>query len=323
MNKLIKHIDFLAMSRKSIITSIVFLGTALFLHTGYAQQLPIFTQYMFNGLVLNPAYTGSHESMTLTASARSQWTGIKGAPQTQVFSAHSPIKFSRSAAGMVFTHDKAGVIGQTMFYGTYAYHIPVSKNGKISVGAQAGATYYQANLADLNVVTQNGAPDFAFASNDSRLLPNLGIGVYYYSKTTYIGLSIPTLINNKWNNYNQLETTTQQRHYFLTAGHVIDLSPDLKLKPNILFKWVENGPFQYDINANLFIKKIMWVGLSYRMGDSMDALFQWNVNDQFAFGYSYGYSTNALAPVQWGTHEIVLNYHLKRNMNIIRSPRYF
>jgi type IX secretion system PorP/SprF family membrane protein len=302
---------------------IVILWTSLFAGNSYAQQRPIFTQYMFNGLVLNPAYSGSHESMTLTASARSQWSGIKGAPQTQVFTAHTPIKFSRSGAGAVLTHDKAGVINQTMFYGTYAYHIPVSENGKISLGAQAGATYYQANLAALNIVSQNNVADVAFAGNETRLLPNLGIGAYYYSKTSYVGVSLPTLINNKWNDYNQLEKSTQQRHYFITAGHVFDLSPDLKLKPNVLLKWVENGPFQYDLNANLFIKKIVWVGLSYRMGDSMDVLFQWNVNDQLAFGYSYGYPINSLAPAQWGTHEIVLNYRLKRDMNIIRSPRYF
>src|SRR5687768_1654540 len=138
------------------ITYCLFIGAMLCANSlSFAQQHPIFTQYMFNGLVLNPAYSGSHGSPTLTASVRSQWSGIKGAPQTQVFSAHSPIKFSRSAAGAVFTHDRAGVINQSKFYGTYAYHIPVSKNGKISVGAQAGATFYKANFADLNIVTQN------------------------------------------------------------------------------------------------------------------------------------------------------------------------
>lgn len=290
---------------------------------GFAQQHPIFTQYMFNGLVLNPAYAGSHESMTLTASARSQWSGIKGAPRTQVFSGHSPIKFSRSAAGAVLTHDRAGVIRQSMFYGTYSYHVPVSRKGKISIGAQAGATFYKANFADLNIITQNNTGDVAFAGNESRLLPNLGIGAYFYNSTTYVGLSLPTLINNKWNNYDQLIQSRQVRHYFLTAGHVFDITDDLKLKPNVLLKWVENGPFQYDINANLFIKTAVGVGLSYRMNDSMDVLFEWNINDQLAVGYSYGYPTSDLAAVQWGTHEFVVNYRLRRDKHIIRSPRYF
>src|SRR5688572_26107931 len=111
-----------------------------------AQQQPIFTQYMFNGLVLNPAYSGSHETMTLTASVRRQWTGIKGAPQTEMLSAHSPIKFTRSAAGLMAVHDQVGVTNQSTISGTYAYRIPVSKNAKVAVGVQAGAMFYRANL---------------------------------------------------------------------------------------------------------------------------------------------------------------------------------
>lgn len=288
-----------------------------------AQQHPIFTQYMFNGLVINPAYAGSHESVTLTASARRQWAGIKGAPQTEVLSAHSPIKFSRSAAGFVAVHDKLGVTNQSMIYGTYAYRIPVARNTKLAVGGQAGVTYYQANFSDLDVVTPDQQTDPVFAGNDSRFLPNLGIGAYLYSKTTYVGISLPTLINNKWNNQDPATRATQERHYFLSAGHVFDLSPDLKLKPNVLLKWVENGPFQYDINANLLIREVLWVGASYRMGDSVDGLLELNVNKQLSIGYSYGYPTNGVAALQSGTHEFVLNYRIKQNKNIVFSPRHF
>lgn len=290
---------------------------------GYGQRNPIFTQYMFNGLVVNPAYAGSHKAMTMTASVRSQWTKVEGAPQTQVFTAHAPIKFSRSAAGVVVMHDKAGVIGQSTLYGVYAYHIPVSENSRISVGAQAGVSYYQARLGDVNVVTQNNMGDVAFAGTESRVMPNLGIGAYYYSRTTYVGISLPTIINNNWKGVEQVRNEAQLRHYYLAAGHVMDLSPTLKLKPNVLIRWVEGGPVQYDLNANLFIKRVLWVGLSYRLQDSVDALFEWNINDQLSFGYSYGYPVSALAAVQWGTHEVVLNYRLKKNKHIIRSPRYF
>jgi type IX secretion system PorP/SprF family membrane protein len=288
-----------------------------------AQRNPVFTQYMFNGLILNPAYTGSQDALMLTASIRSQWSGLEGAPQTQVFSAHSPVKFTRSGAGFVAIHDKAGALSQTTVYGTYSYRIPVSANGKISVGMQAGGTFNQANLSSLNVVTQNNNPDLAFSSNEIHVLPNLGIGVYYYTKKTYVGFSLTSIIDNRWNNNNQLQSISQQRHYYMTAGYVFDLNADLKLKPNILLKFVEGGPFQYDINANLFIKNIVWVGVSYRMQDSIDLLFEWNINDQLAFGYSFGYPTSALAAVQTGTHEIVINYRMKRDNHIIRSPRYF
>jgi len=288
-----------------------------------AQQHPLFTQYMFNGLVINPAYTGSHEGMTLNASLRSQWTGMKGAPQTEVFSGHTPIKFSRSAAGGVLIHDALGSVHQYTAYGTYAYHIPVSADAKISVGGQAGVSYYNANYADMNIVTGNGVADPMFAGTDNRTMPNLGIGAYFYTKKYYVGLSLPTLINNKYNNQEAVAKARQERHYFLSAGYVFELSPVLKLKPNVLLRYVENGPFQYDLNANLLIHEIVWVGVSYRMQDSVDGLLQWNINDQLSFGYSFGYPTTSLATVQQGTHEVCVTYRIKRNKNIVYSPRYF
>lgn len=302
---------------------VVFAGLMLIALQSAGQQNPLFSQYMFNGLVINPAYTGSQESMVLTAGSRSQWTGLNGAPGTQVATIHSPIKLSRSAAGGVFVHDHIGVTNQYTVYGTYAYGIPVSKNAKIAVGAQAGVTYYKSNLSDLLIVTPNGQSDPAFAQTESRYLPNLGIGVYYYSKRSYVGLSIPTLINNHWDNQDAITKSRQTRQYLLSAGHVFDVGRNLKLKPNVLLKWVEGGSFQYDLNANLLIHEIIWLGVSYRMNDSFDFLVQWNITNQLSLGYSYGYPTSSLASTQFGTHEIVLNYRIRNNRNIIFSPRYF
>jgi len=308
---------------KHCLVAVLLLGIMMIARQACAQQNPLFTQYMFNGLVINPAYTGSHESLTTTFALRSQWTGLKGAPQTQVASVHSPLKLSRSAAGAVFVHDEVSVVNQYMAYGTYAYRIPLSKNAKLAVGGQAGVTYYQANLSELNILTSNGQPDPNFYQNESRLLPNLGIGMYYYSKKTYIGLSLPTLINNKWNNQDAYTQARQKRHYFLSAGHVFPMGAGLKFKPNVLLKWEEGGPFQYDLNANFLIHEAVWVGVSYRMQDSVDGLLELNINKQLSLGYSYGYPISSLAPVQTGTHEVVLNYRINRNKNIVFSPRYF
>ncbi|MEJ7645681.1 MAG: type IX secretion system membrane protein PorP/SprF [Chryseolinea sp.] len=298
------------------------LAILLFAVSSFGQQVSLFSQYMFNGMVINPAYTGSHESMTVTAASRTQWTGLNKAPRTETASFHSPIKFTRSAAGAVLMHDNVGVTNQYMAYGTYAYHIPVSKNGKLSVGAQAGLTYYQANLMDANVVTANNLQDPTFARTESRFLPNLGIGAYYYSKRSYLGLSLPTLINNRWNS-EDANIARQRRHYFLSVGHVFDLSPNVKFKPNVLLRWAEGGAFQYDLNANVLFHEILWVGVSYRMNDAIDGLLELVINNQFNLGYSYGYPTSALASTQAGTHEIVINYRIRKNKNIVFSPRYF
>jgi type IX secretion system PorP/SprF family membrane protein len=301
---------------------LLFIALATVAISANAQQTSLFTQYMFNGLVINPAYTGTHGNMTATAAYRSQWTRLKGAPQTQVASLHSPIKFSRSSAGALLTHDQAGVTHQYTLYGTYAYYIPVSAKGKISVGGQVGMSYYQSNRTDANIVTNGNQPDPTYMTNDSRFMPNLGVGAYYYTKRTYVGLSVPTIINNKWN-HGDLNGARQARHYFLSAGHVMDIAAHVKFKPNVLLKWEEGGPFQYDLNANFLFAEVLWVGVSYRMKDSVDGLLEFVINNQMHVGYSYGFPINALATTQSGTHEFVLNYRIKRNKNIVFSPRYF
>jgi type IX secretion system PorP/SprF family membrane protein len=299
------------------------LGIVLIAHSTFGQEHPLYSQYMFNGLVINPAYTGSNESLTATAASRAQWTGLDGAPKTQVASMHSPIKLSRSAVGGVFIHDEVAVTDQFTFYGTYAYRIPVSEHAKIAVGAQAGVTYYRANLNDLIIVTPGGQPDPAFAQTETRYLPNLGIGIYYYSQKSYIGLSLPQVINNKWDNQDAISKSRQTRHFFLNAGHVFDLTTNLKLKPNVLLKWIEGKEFQFDVNANLLIHELLWLGVSYRMNDSVDGLMQWNITPQFSLGYSYGYPITDIAATQYGTHEVVVNYRLKHSRHIVFSPRYF
>jgi type IX secretion system PorP/SprF family membrane protein len=291
--------------------------------TGYAQENPLFSQYMFNGLVINPAYTGSNESLTLTTTSRAQWTGLNGAPRTAVISIHSPIKLSRSAVGGLLVGDHIGVTSLYTAYGTYAYRIPVSEHAKIAVGAQAGVSYYKANLNDLTIVTPDGQPDPAFAQSVSKYLPNLGLGVYFYSKRTYVGISVPQVINNEWENQDAISKSRQARQFLLSAGHVFDLGPNIKLKPNVLLKWVEEDAFQFDLNANILLHELVWFGVSYRMNDSFDGLIQWNITPQFSLGYSYGYPTSDIAATQYGTHEVTLNLRVKHSRHIVFSPRYF
>jgi type IX secretion system PorP/SprF family membrane protein len=311
-----------AITPKHLIPALI-LGSVMVAQLACGQDHPLYSQYMFNGLVINPAYTGSQEAMVATATSRAQWTGFNGAPSTQVASLHSPIKLSRSAIGGVFIHDEIAVTNQYSFYGTYAYRIPVSENAKISVGAQTGVAYYKANLNDLTIVTPNGTPDPAFSQTETRYLPILGLVVYYYSKRTYVGIAVPQVINNQWENQDAISKSRQTRHFLLSAGHVFDLGPNLKLKPNTLLKWVEGKEFQFDLNANLLMHEFIWVGVSYRMNDSVDGLVQWNITPQLSLGYSYGYPISDIATTQYGTHELLVNFRIKSNRHIVFSPRYF
>lgn len=280
--------------------------TFLVLMTGicFGQQQVMYTQYMFNGLALNPAYAGSHESISVTALAREQWTGLDGAPSTQTLSIHSPVKNERVGVGLLFLHDKIGVTDQTGIYTSYSYKLPFEDGSTLAMGLQGGVTFYNARFSEVSDVNP------AFANGDVREVhPNFGFGAYYTKDRLFAGFSIPQLMHSSFDRDNEDSDSWIVRHYFASAGYVFDLNPDLKLKPHVLMKAVKGAPVEFDVNASVLIKERVWLGVSWRSFDSFDALFQIQVNNQLQFGYSYDFATTTeLRRVNSGSHEIMLNY---------------
>jgi len=298
-----------------IVAALAFLGSK-----AEAQQQVMFTQYMFNGLAINPAYAGSHDHASATFLAREQWVGLDGAPASQTFSLHSPINASGSASlGGLIIHDKIGVTNQTTAYLAYAYRIRFEGSARLAFGLQAGYSNYNSRLSQISTT------DPTFASGDINInRPNFGAGLYFNTRRFYAGVSVPQMVRSRLDVNNSDSDSRLERHYFATAGYVFDLSPDLKLKPNVLIKYVDNAPVEFDVNANLLIKELVWVGLSYRSFDSFDALFQIQVSKQFQFGYSYDFATTTdLRRVNSGSHEIMLQYNFVFGKKRIISPRYF
>ncbi|UII33556.1 type IX secretion system membrane protein PorP/SprF [Fulvivirga ulvae] len=291
--------------------------TSVIVNHSYAQQQAMFTQYMFNQLVLNPAYAGSHETLSLTALARYQWTGIDGAPNTQTFSAHSPVFNDKVGVGLVVSNDEIGPTNQLNVTGIYSYKIKFN-NGSLRFGLQGSFVQYKENFNDL---ANNNGTDNAFSQNITESAPNFGAGLYYENSRFYAGLSSPFLLNNSFGN--EGSSSKLRQHYFATAGYLIDFSPSLKLKPNVLLKAVEGAPMEFDVNANLLIREVLWLGASYRSLDSFDFLMELVLSEQFRIGYAYDQTVTDLNKVSGGTHEFMLNYRLKLSKDKILTPRYF
>lgn len=286
----------------------------------FGQQHTMYTQYMFNGLVLNPAYAGSHGDLSLTALAREQWSGLKGAPSTQTFAIHSPIKNKKISLGMVLLRDQIGVSKEHSVYGSYAYRIAMEK-GTLSMGLQVGFTSYREDLNDLLLLHRPAAD---FQDQKSSFLPNFGAGVFYSSEHFYAGFSVPRMLQNSIDQDNPVSIAKELRHYFLTGGYLFYLSKDLKLKPNFLLKVVEGAPIQFDLNVNLLIKDLIWVGLSHRFAADWNAIFELQMTRRLRLGYAYDFaSTTDLSAVQSGSHEFMLNYVFVKPEQRMKSPRFF
>ncbi len=306
--------------RKILRYFILLLLTAGFTHiTCIGQQQAMFTQYMFNGLALNPAYAGSHGAMSATVLARRQWAGFEGAPSTQTFSLHAPIMDKNFSAGTLLIHDKIGRTEQTGGNLCFSYQIKFPK-ATLSMGAQGGFTSYR--LGQLEV-KDLGDPNFT-GDQANRFMPQIGTGLYYYSDRMYAGFSIPQLLTHYYDPYTENSKARAIRHYFLTGGYVFDLSPNLKIKPSLLVKMVEGAPVSVDLNTNLLIKDVIWVGASYRSFDSIDALLEIQLTNQFRLGYAYDFSTSSqIRSVTKGTHELMVNYRFSFSKSKLITPRYF
>lgn len=288
-----------------------------------AQQDPMYTQYMFNPLSVNPAYAGSAGITTFTGIYRHQWIGgMEGTPKTHSYTGHGLLLSQPIGIGGTLMRDTHGPVANTSVYVDASYILKLD-DSRLAFGLKGGMNFFSAGLVDLNPV-EEGDPVFG-QDIKNKLLPNFGFGALLYSKTYYVGLSIPKLINNKLikGELPDFELNTQERHYFLTAGMVFDINSYVKFKPSFLVKATSGAPMSYDISANFLFYERLWAGVQYRKQDSIDLLFQYEVNRKVKVGYSYDIIISSLSPHTGGSHEVMLSVDLIKQVAGDKSPRYF
>lgn len=176
--------------KKLIITS---LALFIFFTSGLAQQDPMFTKYMFNSLVFNPAYAGAKDHLSATLLHRDQWWGLEGAPKTQSLTIHSPLESGKVGLGLSVINDQIGPTNTLSAMASYAYRIQLNE-GKLALGLQAGVMNYRSDFNKLSIDN----PDVAFMDDmtPNMWLPNVGAGVHYYIPNKfYVGVSVPHLLN--------------------------------------------------------------------------------------------------------------------------------
>ncbi|MDP2235416.1 MAG: type IX secretion system membrane protein PorP/SprF [Bacteroidales bacterium] len=295
--------------------------------TVHAQQLPMFTHYMNNTLVVNPAYAGSREALTVTALHRSQWVNFPGSPKTQTLTLHSPIKYKHIGLGLAVFNDKIGPTNNSSVFGYYSFIMQVSEKSKLALGLSGGINIFQANLSTLNL-DEKVDPAFMYNINN-HVMPNFGFGVYYSRERFYAGLSVPNLLENSYAVTEQANKNTligkEKRHYYFIAGSMLRLTDNLDFKPTGLIKMTLGAPIEADLTASFVIMKKLLVGAMFRTGDAFGGLVGLDISEQLHIGYSFDYSYGLKTfKYHQGSHEILLRYDfIFTNRRQIHSPRYF
>ncbi len=306
------------MKKKIIIVLLsVFTGQYLM-----AQQDPLFTQYAFNQVALNPAVAGTHNGMSFTAMSRLQWSDFEGAPETHIFSGHAPLRSENMGIGFTFFNDQVGVSRQNELGLLYSYKLRF-ENSTLSFGLRAAFTSFKATYTDVNL---GGIQDPRFQGNDfTDLGVNFGAGLYYYSDKYYIGLSTPHLTVNRFRGDNNSDIAfVRDRVYYLLGGYVFDLSPNFKLKPYTNIRVPSGAPVQMDVNASLIYKDEVYLGFGVRPNTSVSVLFEWQI-DNFRLGYAADIINNDSNAFGRSASEFLLNYTLfkKNNSNPSFTPTHY
>ena len=279
------------------------------------------SQYMFNGLVINPAYTGSRDALSVTGLYRHQWAGFEGAPRTQSFFLHSPLKNPTNNVGAYVVRDQLGVSNHTMLYGTYAFRVDFEEIGRLSFGLQGGLSMIQDRWTQ--IITDEANDDVFMSDSPTFIVPRFGAGIYYDTRRWYLGLSAPFLLDIKNSDYRlYTENSLSYRPIMLSGGILFKINPELMLRPTFLLKYIQESPAQVDLNLNLIIKDAFWIGAGYRTGDAAVALIEYQINPQFRLGYSYDFSLSELRTFNSGSHEFMLRYEFGYKLKAM-SPRYF
>jgi type IX secretion system PorP/SprF family membrane protein len=305
---------------------IILLINFLFYLSVSAQQDPEYTHYMYNMSVVNPAYaTGVPAMMNFGGLYRTQWVGAYGAPKTFTFFGHTAIN-DKIEAGISFVSDDIGdgAKKENNVYADFAYVLKLGEKNKLSLGLKAGFSSMQSNFNGFRFTDPQ--TDFAFSENINATKPNIGVGAYYFRDNLYVGLSAPNLLKSKYieEKSGMNAFGSDEIHTFLTAGYVFQLNNALKLKPAFMSKFVKGAPITLDVSANVLYNEKFEFGASYRIDDSVSALFNINVTPTLRVGYAYDYTLTNFGQFNSGTHEIMLLFDLDLlGKGFDKSPRFF
>lgn len=282
------------------------LAVVLMSCVGFAQQQTLFSNIILNQYIYNPAYAGVYKGTTINMNYRQQWAGFDNAPQTAIASVYgTPKKKQNMAFGGLIMNDRSGLIGRTSLYGSYSYHVKLTKKVNLGLGVSVGGVTY-------NVKIYNARP---YDKDDEFLKSNIlnanafdaNAGFYLYSKKFFLGFSGQQLPSSKIKWPNTLGKLTP--HYYAVTGMNITLDKKKKewvLQPALLARFNAPVPYQLEANLRVIYKDAFWIGGNYRFGSSATGMFGCTISKLVTFAYSYDYALTSLQKYSNGSHELLL-----------------
>lgn len=287
-----------------------------------AQQDPQYTQYMYNTVNVNPAYAGSRGALSIFGLHRTQWAGLEGAPQTNAFSVNTPLGDSKVGLGVGFVNDALGIIDENTISVDVSYTVDLNNYGsKLAFGLKGSGNFLNVAYSELLTYNPN---DHNFETDiKGQFNPNIGAGIYWHNNKSYLGFSIPNMLQTTRFDDNIQSTMQQRMNYYFIGGHVFEINPVLLLKPTFLVKATKGAPLQADFSANLLVHEKLTVGAAYRWDAAWSAMLGYQITNGLFVGYGYDADTTKFANYNNGSHELFLRFELFNMFRKVNTPRFF
>jgi type IX secretion system PorP/SprF family membrane protein len=312
--------------KRLLFTCIAILG----IRCSLAQQLPLYSMYMMNGFVIDPAVAGSDGYTTIGLSTRDHMLGFEKSPKTYVLNFQTrilrqPSKVRKKSifkgkslsnpsgrvgiGGYIF-NDKNGVIQRTGGSLSYAYHIYM-QNTQLSFGLAVSTFQFKIAQDELKFRDQS-EPSLNESFANRILVPDVTVGTYVLSPSFFYGLSIANLFQTRLKVGNETYDYRMYRHYFLMGGKQFNREDTYSYEPSFLLKATEKTIFQADLQMRMYYKQDFYMGICYRTGSSIGLLLgaKWS---RLQFGYAFDYGLNSIQKYNYGAHELNLAIKLGDN----------
>jgi len=275
----------------------------------FAQQQPLYTQYMLNDFAINPAVAGSKGHWTSLLTYRHQWLGFEGAPITQTLTVHGTFKGERNGFGAMLFNDIVGPTRKTGINLGYTYILPLGDDAKLGIGMQGGI--FQFTIDGTKILTTQPGDLAIPQGSDNVIVPDAAFGFYLNSKKYFAGISAPHLIESqiKLSDVNRVRISRLSRHYFLLGGYRYEVNRDMTVEPSIFVKYVAGAPLQLDLNVKVIMEELYWFGASYRSLAAISIMGGVTLQKRWNIGYAYDMTTTAIRNFNNGSHEIVIGYN--------------
>lgn len=294
--------------------------SVLMTSVSFAQQDAIYSQYIFNQSIINPAYVGSRNSMSAVLLHRTRWVGFDGAPTTSTFSYGTNLLKNNMAWGGNFVADRLGPTTNIIVNASGAYHLKL-RSARLAIGLRLGIFNTSLNTSKLELKDPSDVLNGS-GQRESALLPSLDFGMYYYTRRFFVGLSLNHLGANKFK-FDAYEDANFPLSNFntLTAGYAFQAGKNVVLKPSFMFKQSGDNETNLDINLNALFYQKVWFGVSVRPKISINAILEVNITDYMRVGYSYDYFLNSLQQASGGAHEFFIGFDFVKDKTETISPR--